>query len=286
MKNIEKVSLNIWFFVFILGIIFFVISTYLYQDYSSIRLFLKEFLDKDINILLIWFIFIFWVISWLFSYFVIKNIYKKIEEYNTKLKDYNHYLAHELKTPISVVNSNLEVLEYWFNIDKIIESKIQLKNMTNIINWLLNFSESFNDISKKEINLENFIKNFIWLKDYKNSVKIINNEFNFTIKTDEILFERIIKNLIENALKYSPNRFLNIYIASDKLIFENEVYKEFKKADLEKIMDKFYTKSCNENSWSGIGLSMIKEIVKVLWYEMKIDFKNDKFIVTILFNNN
>jgi his kinase A (phosphoacceptor) domain len=28
------------------------------------------------------------------------------------LKDYNHYLAHELKTPISVIFSNLEVLKY------------------------------------------------------------------------------------------------------------------------------------------------------------------------------
>jgi signal transduction histidine kinase len=42
----------------------------------------------------------------------IKKIFKNIENNNHKLQEYNHFLAHELKTPIAVVQSNLDVLEY------------------------------------------------------------------------------------------------------------------------------------------------------------------------------
>ena len=87
--------------------------------------------------------------------------------YNQSLKDYNHYLAHELKTPISVIFSDLEVLKYWFD-KKIIEnSQNQLKNMINIIDVLLSFSESLNISERENINIENFLKLILALKNKK-----------------------------------------------------------------------------------------------------------------------
>jgi len=281
MNNRQKLSLNIWFFVLVSGIIFFIISLYYYGDYHSIKTFFQEFLDERLNIILIIWIFILSIISWFFAYYISNNIYRSIEEYNKKLKDYNHFLAHELKTPIAVINSNLEVLKYGFDEEKITYSQNELKNITKIIDWLLKFSESFNNLEKKEINLENFIKSIVNFEEYNKSVKIINSEFNFSILTDEILFERIIKNLIENALKYSPNRQVNIYIKTNKITFKNELYKTLEKEELEKIFDKFYSSTCNESTWNWLWLPMIKEITKVLWYELQIDSYNNKFVVEI-----
>jgi signal transduction histidine kinase len=34
-----------------------------------------------------------------------------MKQANKKLKDYNHNVAHELKTPLAVMKSNLELLE-------------------------------------------------------------------------------------------------------------------------------------------------------------------------------
>jgi signal transduction histidine kinase len=45
------------------------------------------------------------------AYGLAKITIKPIEENNKKLKEYNHNLAHEIKTPLAVVKSNLELLE-------------------------------------------------------------------------------------------------------------------------------------------------------------------------------
>jgi signal transduction histidine kinase len=42
-------------------------------------------------------------------------------------------LAHELKTPISVISSNMDVLKYGFDEKIVKKSKQELKNMTKII---------------------------------------------------------------------------------------------------------------------------------------------------------
>lgn len=282
MKNTTKFSLQIWLFVFSLSIIFFIIALFLYQEYSSVSQFIEDFPTRK-NFILLFFILCFSIIVSFLVKYIFNNIFSEIENYNSKLKDYNHYLAHELKTPIAVINSNLEVLEYWYDKERIIHSKNELKSMTNIINWLLQFSEAFNNIEKKEINLENFIKSYLTFSNYTDKVFIHNKEFNFSLNTDTILFERVIKNLIENWLKYSLNNTLDIFIKSDRLVFENKVYKNITNNDLEKIFNKFYSKTCNENSWSWIWLPLIKEIVKVLGFELILSPRDGYFVVEIVY---
>lgn len=171
----------------------------------------------------------------------------KIDEYNKNLKDYNHYLAHELKTPISVICSNLEVLKYNFDEKILKNSQNELKNISLIIDGLLNFSESVNIAEREDINLENFLKTYIkkyFLKESEN-IFIDNREFNFYIKTNEILFRRIIRNLLDNAIKYSFDNKIFIKIENKKLVFENKIEKNISENDLKKFVSKFYRKQKN-----------------------------------------
>lgn len=283
MKSYKHIWLKIFWVVFILAILFFIIALFWYQDYSSIKTFLEDFLIFK-NLLLIILLFIFSVIIWFFSCLIINKIFTNIENNNKKLQEYNHYLAHELKTPISVVQSNLDVLKYWFDKDKISSSKLELKNMVNIINWLLNFSETIQITDKKDINIENFIKKHLYFIQWSDNIIIENNEFNFSIYTDELLFERVVKNLIENALKYSLDERVKIKIFSDKIIFENNIHITLEHEDLEKISTKFYSGSYNDSQWNWIWLSMIQEILNTLWYTLNIKSENNKFIAEIILN--
>ena len=225
MKNTTKISLQISLAIFLASIAFFVIALFWYNDYKSIKEFLNKFFILK-NYILIATLFIFSVIIWYFSKVFIENIFQKIENSNKKLKDYNHYIAHELKTPISVISSNMEVLKYWFDQKIIDKSKMELKNMTKIIDGLLDFSETIRLENKKNINLENFLKTQINFLEKKENIEIKNKLFNFHIKTDEVLFERVVKNLIENALKHSNDKKLKIIILENKLIFKNNVFKD------------------------------------------------------------
>lgn len=282
MKNYTNIWFKIFWVVFFSAILFFIIALFWYQDYSSIKIFIWEFFVWK-NLTLIVFLFFFSVIIWFVSCLFIKNIFINIEENNRKLKEYNHYLAHELKTPIAVVQSNLDVLEYWFDREKISSSKEELKHMVNIINWLLSFSETIQITDKKDINVENFINKNLYFIDWSENITIENNEFNFSIYTDELLFERVIKNLIENAIKYSLDKQLKIIISSTKIVFENNIHTTLDKTQLDKISTIFYSGSYNDSKWNGIWIPMIQEILKTLWYKLDIKSQDNKFIAEIIF---
>jgi signal transduction histidine kinase len=282
MKNYINLSIKISGLVFASAILFFIVSLFWYQNYTSVRIFLDDFFVYK-NIFLLLLILLFSIIIWTISGIFIKKIFNNIQEYNKKLKDYNHFLAHELKTPIAIVQSNLEVLEYWFDKEKINNSKVELKNMTEIINGLLSFSETVQITNKTDINLENFIKQNLYFIEWWNNIKILNNEFNLSIHTDELLFARIIKNLIENALKYSLDKKVNIIINSDKITFENNIHKTLEQKDIDKIYKKYYSWSYNNQSWNWIWIPMIDEIIKTLGFTMKISSNDYKFIVEIIF---
>lgn len=282
MKNHINLSIKISGLVFASAILFFIVSLFWYQNYTSVRIFLDDFFVYK-NIFLLLLILLFSIIIWTISGIFIKKIFNNIQEYNKKLKDYNHFLAHELKTPIAIVQSNLEVLEYWFDKEKINNSKVELKNMTEIINGLLSFSETVQITNKTDINLENFIKQNLYFIEWWNNIKIFNNEFNLSIHTDELLFARVIKNLIENALKYSLDKKVNIIINSDKITFENNIHKTLEQKDIDKIYKKYYSWSYNNQSWNWIWIPMIDEIIKTLGFTMKISSNDYKFIAEIIF---
>jgi hypothetical protein len=114
--------------------------------------------------------------------------------------------------------------------------------MINIIDVLLSFSESLNISERDDINLENFLKSYInsYFSDQKNNIFIENREFNFYIETNEILFKRIVRNLIENALKYSKDKKLFIKIENKKIIFENKIEKDYTEEEIQKLISKGY----------------------------------------------
>ena len=290
----KKLSLEITFAICIFFILFGILFLFIFSDSISIKdFFHKQFEQKEIfwksvvyfywYVLVKSFILLFGIYA--LSYFFICRHFTQIESYNKKLKDYNHYLAHELKTPIAVVTSNLDVLKYGFDEDKITNSQEELKNMVRIINGLLNFSEAIQISNKSSVNLENFINKHIYFLETKWNIFIHNKEFNFHIETDEVLLLRIVKNLIENALKYSLDWKLDIFIQEDKLVFENKIFVTLTPEEIQNILKKFYSQSYRKNKWNGIGLPMIQEIVHVLWYKMEILSFDNKFRVEIKYQS-
>lgn len=217
------------------------------------------------------------------SYFLGEKIFHSISEHNTRLSQYNKYLAHELKTPISVIYGNLEVLKYEFIPEKIKNSQEELKGMIHIIDGLLNYADSLKLQHKEHVNIENILKRYISFQKWKQKIYVHNGGFNISIYTDEILFWRIIKNLIENASKYSGDGSLDIYINEGNLRFENPIQNTLSKTEIQKLFESSYGKSFEEKRGHQIGLPMIREITKLLGYTLIVSSIHKKFIVTIEF---
>ena len=220
------------------------------------------------------------------SYYFAKKTFEPIKKVNESLKEYNHNLAHELKTPLSVIKSDLELLEMWKKLDfDIIKStKQEIIFMQEIIDSLLFLSEKQVWFEKKEINLEKFIKDFIKY-NYDNDIFKMSKKNNTKIKVNEKLFTILLKNLLENARKYwDLKEKIEILIDKNFLEIKNKIAKNTRKIDTKKIFDAFY-KWDNSRTGEGywLGLNIVKKIVELHNYIIKVEIKNDFFIVIIRF---
>lgn len=216
---------------------------------------------------------IFFVSSIIIYFISLKLAYlttKPIKEVNEKLKNYNHNLAHELKTPLSVLKSNLELLEISYDKDLVKSSFEEINSMENIINSLLFLAENSQSKVKDKISFKKLLEKYS-----ENKNILLNIKEDFIAYWDNNLFEILLKNLIENALKYSINKKVNIEINGNEIIFSNKIDKNISKEELEKYTQIFYKwQNSNDFSSYGIWLSIVKKICDN--YGLKILLKSEK----------
>lgn len=225
-----------------------------------------------------------------------KEIEKKYEIAYKEKTDLLTYLAHDIKTPIANMIGYTTLLNDEKNL-----SEEQKNKFINIIyenvKYLNKLSEEFfsylkfnlNDIP---INLTNVnIKIFFRQWEEEKSISMKNHllvlEFldieKSEIKIDPQLILRIMENLITNAVNYSAKgTTIQVRVKTEKGILEisviNEISKDLK-VDWSIVTSKFYRgdlSRCISNNGSGLGLTIVNDIVKHLEGNFEIGEKNKK----------
>jgi len=98
------------------------------------------------------------------------------------------------------------------------------------------------------------------------------------MEVDEALFSVAVKNLVENALKYSEDE-VDITLDADALRIRDRGI-GLDKEEIEKVTSKFYRVS--KNGWDnslGIGLSLVAHIVRVHGFEL--DIQSEKSVGSV-----
>lgn len=228
---------------------------------------------------------------------VSNSLNKFISKINTQtlaLKDFIWNTSHELKTPLMVINTDIDyAMKSWKYEQWLLGIKENIKNLDNLLNnlTLITKIESWYNMKVENINISdifreniNLIKKQFIDKDISNNILIQDNIFQ---KTNKFSFEIIINNLIENAFKYSKDWWnIKFYLDKDKLyIKDNWIWIE--KWNLDKIWDRFWKEdlSRTEEKSFGLWLYMVKKLVQI--YNWNISVESEKNIWTkfiILFN--
>jgi hypothetical protein len=260
---------------------------YFYNDKKTDKIFVTNFFINEIQAVLYEFFFYFTIVLIFPIYFISRKIARltiePIEEANKILTQYNHNLAHEIKTPISAVLTSFDLLKIWYDKELIYNSKKELKGIVNIIDSLLELTQKNMITDTKEINIYNFLGEYKINAQFSENIKISWNKKN-NIKTDEILFWRIVKNIVENAMKYSSDRFIFIEILNNSILFNNRIENNISQKEINKITTDFYQLDTSRNSvWYWLWLSIVKKISEVLWYKLEITSNNNIFSVKITF---
>lgn len=231
-----------------------------------------------------WFIFISIILS-IVIYFIsrkfIDRIFIPVEQNIEDMKNFIHNAGHELKTPIAVIDSNLQLLDDTKKYDAEMswEMREEVKKLNLLINSLVNLSEIDSLKNREENNLlemvNEIIKNFSdKIEDKKIKINI-DIDKNTIIKSNKIYLYMFLSNIVWNSIKYNKKDWkIDIYYKNSKLIVKDS-WIGISKEDLNKIFDRFYKIDKSRNSEGfGIGLSLVKKIAMV--YNWKINMSSNE----------
>jgi signal transduction histidine kinase len=203
-----------------------------------------------------------------------KYVTKPVEVAFDKQKRFIADSSHELKTPLSIIAVNLDMLEMEIGkSSRTIAISEGIKRMSKLIHELLLLARTeqknrdFISFNLSEVMESTILPLEVVAYEEGNEIETRIEE-NIMFKGDEEGFRKMIAALMENAIKYSRKDSVikaSLYTKGDYKIIEifNEgigVTKEQK----EKLFDKFYRVDDSrqrETGGYGIGLSIVKSIV-------------------------
>ncbi len=215
---------------------------------------------------------------------------KQLNDYKTKL--YTN-LSHEFRTPLTLIAAPVKKLLKSKNIPVDVKKDLVLversaDRLVGLVDQLLELSKLESGFVQLRIahgNLELFLNallaSFIPLsieKKIKLSSRIHSIDFAWF---DSDVLEKIVNNLLINAIKYTPNKGAIDFIAQSdgnmlEIKVENDV-SEMKEEELQKIFERFY-QSDKHNEGFGIGLSLVKELVALNHGKIEASYTKEKRI--------
>ncbi|MCX7770797.1 MAG: HAMP domain-containing histidine kinase [Proteobacteria bacterium] len=197
----------------------------------------------------------------------------KLEEMEEVRKVSIAKFAHELRTPITIIQGEIEgALDGVITLSQerllsLLEEIERLKKMVFSLEDLYKIQKKMKHIKKEEVDLR---------KLFQNLEKFFNNKFsegtdikffievpeNLKVFTDEELLKQMLYNLISNSINATEKGYIKVRAENrdNKLFIEIEdTGKGIKQEDIPYIFDPFYSNT----DGMGVGLSIVKEIVEL-----------------------
>jgi len=213
------------------------------------------------------------------SIYLGKLFLKPMKETILDLENFIRDATHEMNTPISIILANIELLDEENKyLKRIKTASIRLSKMFEDLKYI-----KFHHTKKKnlkKINLDEFIEKrllFFETQIENKNLKVIKHIEKYEIVFDEEDLNRVIDNLVSNAVKYAPvNSTIEIMLKNKEFCILNDG--EIK--NIENITNKFVRENKNEGGF-GLGLYIVKELTKEYNIKLKITNINKKVKVCL-----
>ena len=223
------------------------------------------------------------------------KIIKPVTESYEKQKQFITDAGHEIKTPITIIDADTEVLEMELGENEWLKDiQTQTKRLTSLTKDLILLSRMEED--KPQMTMIEFpfsdlveetAQSFQALAKAQNKIFTITVQPMLALKGDEKTLRQLISILLDNALKYSPHSGV-ISLSLQKqmrnicLTVENTV-ESLPAGNMDYLFDRFYRGDKSRNSKSGgygLGLSIAKAIVSIHKGKIRI-FSKDGSVLTV-----
>ena len=213
-------------------------------------------------------------------------------------KEFITNASHELKTPLTIISTDIEIIEMDHGQSEWTRSiKDQVQNLTLMTNQLVTSArleeDNVSSYPMEDFNVTEVVQESIdaFAASLKNKHLVLhtNLEKNVMFNGNRYLINELLYIFFDNALKYCEEHGdVEVVVRKNKnknkveISFANTLPKG-NKIEVDKLFDRFYRDPENKVSGTGIGLSISKQIVEL--HKGKIEAVQEggkiKFIVIL-----
>ena len=221
----------------------------------------------------------------------------RYEEGNKRISKAVTGISHDLRTPLTAINSYLDLLEEEKDEAKRLEYLERIKNRTEVLTDLTEELFKYSSVADKEEYsiftmpsepmdirkaLEECILSFYKVltdKGITPELSICEEEVN--VLCDRRSADRILENVINNAVKYAE-KDLSVNLTPDGVIVLKNSAPELTPVAVGKLFDRYYTVSDQKKS-TGLGLAIARELMEQNGGVIEADYDGGELIITLKF---
>lgn len=255
--------------------------------------------DLFVNSLLLFLIasVLFVVISWHLGKWALKPVSLAWGRQKQFISD----ASHELKTPITIILANLNILSHhpkdeiqtqkkWID-----NTQIEANRMKQLVEQLLFLSRSDEEVlqaEKTKLNLSDLLQQTTLIYEaiaFENNITLTSEiEKDLWIYGNEGMIQQLLTILMDNACKYcDSNKEITIHAkvdAKQAVIMIGNSSPELPKEELDHLFDRFYRSEKSRNRKQGgygLGLSIAKTICEKHQGNIQVAYQHHRIIFTI-----
>ena len=234
------------------------------------------------------------IFTMLFALAVAANfhrIYKKERMLQERQRDFSNALAHDLKTPMMVISGYAENLAEQTHPEKqahyIAGIQSNISYMNELVGQILELAKIDHEMElrKEQINLRGLVEKVVTMHEKMAEEKQmevqVTGEAN--VYADGGYMERVLANLLKNALEFSPEHQSVFIKLSQTNVEITNTGVEISREKLEDMWKPFVKgdKSRSRESGHGLGLAIVKQILDMHGFGYEMTSENGAVTVKI-----
>lgn len=216
----------------------------------------------------------------------------KITETQEQTKKWSAMMAHELKTPMTILRNRIDDLTHSISApaDKVSAVEAELERLEAIITDFLEWASLENDNSSPEIHALPLAKRTTQLveslsQSFHHAISLTDNsEQDLRIFCDPLHFDQVINNLLVNAIKYGEGKPVSVAINNSEITISDSG-PGIPDTVLENFGKPFNKYKQGKVLGYGLGLAWVSTISKKYKWDLSISNKNGTSIKIVFPQN-
>ena len=207
---------------------------------------------------------------------VINEMNKLLKRLNASINALRRFIgdaSHQLRTPLAALQTQIELAmretEPEAFRDAISNAKKNTYRTSRLANQLLSQART-NEVKKSEFKIielaEKITREFVPVALEKNIDLGFEGSKELSLRADKLLISEVLKNLIDNAIGYSPADTaitVRVYAHENQIIIEVEDQgRGIPESEIDRVFERFYRSSGSQVDGCGLGLAIVKDIVE------------------------